>query len=666
MKPRFLIKGPASSCYDGLIRPVTPATLAVELDGSIVLWSSAAAELFALSTGDAVGRDIVDLVRGDEHEQVKTALAEAAAGRRWRGVLAVLCCGGSACDIELCWDPVAAGDGRTLVSVIATPTTDLGFDLTPDAGQVRLALLSEASIRIGSTLDIHQTGAELMDVAVPRLADAAALLVQERLIAEDEFPDRATDGEAVVRRIAAGVTDPELDEWKTEFSLDELTVYPAWTPYAQCMATARPVLFGPRSSLLAVPLRARGKVLGCVALMRRQDRPGFGHQDVALAEELAARAAVCIDNARLYNRERRTALTLQSSLLPTGLQQPLGLEIAHRYLPASDLTGVGGDWYDVIPLPGGRVALVVGDVMGHGTDAAATMGQLRTAVRTLAGLDLPPEDVLHRLDQMIQDMGGMQNATCLYSTYDPVDRVFAVSRAGHIPPIVLHTDGSTEVLEVPPGLPLGIGGESFETRQTRLADDCTLVLLTDGLVESRDRDIDAGIAALRATLEGPRRGLEEICDVAIEALRPNHDRDDIALLLARVRALAADSIAALTLPPEAASARRARGLVRDALAAWSLPGLIHTAELLVSELVTNAVQHGRGPIEVRLLRAATLVFEVADSSPARPSPRAADPLAETGRGLHLIKLLAGRWGTRPGATGKIVWCELPITPPDVL
>lgn len=668
MKPLLLVKGPAQSCYSGLIRPIVPATLVVDENGSIVRWSSAAAELFALTSAEAVGRPVTDLVRSDEHEKVKAALAEVQTGRRWRGVLAVICCGDSACDVDLCWDPLSGGEAGQ-VAVIANPTTDLGSDGVADAGQVRMALLSEASIRIGTSLDIRQTGSELMDVAVPRLADAAAILVKERLLTDDEFPDRLTDGGTAVRWIAVGVTRPEPEGWKDELRLEESVVYAEGTPYFESMALSRSVMFGrPPSSQLAVPLRARGKVLGCVVLMRSPERPAFGQQDTMLAEELAFRTAICMDNARLYNTERRTALTLQSSLLPTGLQQPLGLDIAHRYLPASDLTGVGGDWYDVIPLPGGRVALVVGDVMGHGTNAAAAMGQLRTAVRTLAALDLPPDEVLDRLDQMIQEMGGMQNATCIYATYDPVEQVFAVSRAGHIPPIVLHTDGTSDMLELPPGLPLGIGGEAFETRTVRLSGDSTLVLLTDGLVESRDRDIDAGIAALRANLAGSRRQLEELCDGAINALRPNHDRDDIALLLARVRPLDAESIATTRLPTEASSAGHARTLVREALTRWGLDQLLCTAELVVSEMVTNAVQHGRGPIEVRLLRASTLVCEVADSSPIWPSLQLTDPvaLAENGRGVQLVKLLSRRWGTRPMPAGKIVWCELSITPPDLL
>jgi serine phosphatase RsbU (regulator of sigma subunit)/anti-sigma regulatory factor (Ser/Thr protein kinase) len=687
VKPRFLIKDQVRTAL--LCR--APATFGVDAEGRITAWSSAAAELFGRPAEQSLEHEMAGLlVHDDDRKRVKEALAEVGEGRRWAGVLPVRCSEDVTRDIEFRWDAAAGSDARTVAMISADPATGLDGRFGVSADQERLALLNEASSRIGSTLDIGQTAAELVDVAVPRLADSAGVLIEQRLLTEDQHSDRDTDGAAVMRRLAVGVAGPDSEQWREAFPIDEVMVYPAWTPYAQCMATRRSIMFGrleselaegigrkvwqretvfqllDGTSFLVVPLKARGEVLGFVVLTRRPDSPEFGDQDIALAEELAARAAVCIDNARLYDRERRTALTLQSSLLPTDLRTPLGLEIAHRYLPASDLTGVGGDWFDVIPLPGSRVALVVGDVMGHGTRAAATMGQLRTAVRTLAALDLPPAEVLHRLDQMTQDLDATQIATCMYATYDPVGRGWAFARAGHVPPIILRPDGSTAVLELPPGLPLGIGDQHFETRELRLPAGATLVLCTDGLVESRERDIDAGIAALRETLSGSQAGLEEMCDTTIEALRPNHDRDDIALLMARVHTLTSDQIATTTLPTSASSVGRARALVRASLSAWELPGIADTAELLVSELVTNAVQHGRGPVEVRLLRGTSLIIEVADSSLAPPLVRMPDILAETGRGLQLIKSLAQRWGIRRGADGKIVWCDLAILPPDAL
>ncbi|RJL34615.1 ATP-binding SpoIIE family protein phosphatase [Bailinhaonella thermotolerans] len=546
--------------------------------------------------------------------------------------------------------------------------------------QERLALLSDAGRKIGSTLDIGETGRELIDVVVPRFADAAGILVQDRLLAEGEFPVRPTDGSAEVRRVAVGVADDNPEEWQEAFPVDELVVYPAWTPYARCMATGAPVLFTTmdtetaediarswrrevitglldHASMLLVPLKARGNVLGFIVFTRKKGSLPFDEHDVTLAEELALRTAVCIDNARLYNRERRTALALQRGLLPAGLPTPLGLDVASRYLPASDLTGVGGDWFDVITLPGYRVALVVGDVMGHGTRAAATMGQLRTAVRTLASLDLTPAEVLYRLDLLAQDLGPAQIATCVYAVYDPVTQVCSIARAGHVPPILLHADGESEIVEMPSGVPLGIGGEPFEMIEITLPDAATLVLCTDGLVESRESDIDAGLEALCESLTGPPRDLERLCDMTLGGLRRGYGRDDIALLVARVRPLGGDEFASWTLPADPRSVREARAHARATLAAWDLSALSETTELLVSELVTNAVQHGRGEVTLRLLRGRTLMCEIADRSAAVPSMRKAAPDDETGRGLQLINLLAHRWGTRQTPEGKIVWCE---------
>ncbi|MEU6742010.1 SpoIIE family protein phosphatase [Streptosporangium sandarakinum] len=564
--------------------------------------------------------------------------------------------------------------------VTKDPATAIPRMSSPASMNEQLSLLNAASKRIGSTLDMFETGRELMNVAVPRFADAAGILVQDRLVAEGESPQRATDGSVPVRRIAVGVASSSPGEYAEAFPVDEVVVYDAWTPYARCMATGNPILY-PRlgrrtseeigrfakrdtvarvledSSFLVVPLKARGQVLGFVVFTRRPDSEPFEEQDINLAEELAARTAVCLDNARLYNRERRTALTLQSSLLPVDLQQPLGLTIASRYLPASDLVGVGGDWYDVIQLPGCRVALVVGDVMGHGIRAAATMGQLRTAARTLASLDLTPAEVLFRLNRMSQDLDGTQIATCVYATYDPVTRTCAIASAGHVPPILVRPGGGAEPLELPPGPPLGIGNEPTEMRELVLPHDAVLAFYTDGLVESRDRDIDEGIGMVCDLLADQNQDLEAVCDLTIEAQRPGHERDDIALLLARVRRLGEEDLAQLTLDPDPRSAARARRLVRATLSEWRLDPIADATELMISELVTNAIKHGSGTVEVRLLRGPSLVCEVADRSPARPVMREAGSDDDTGRGLHLINWLAHRWGTRPTPEGKIVWVE---------
>ncbi|WP_433500284.1 ATP-binding SpoIIE family protein phosphatase [Sphaerimonospora sp. CA-214678] len=545
----------------------------------------------------------------------------------------------------------------------------------------RLAFLNEASRRIGTSLDLVETSRELADVAVPRFADTAAVLIQDRLLTDGELSFRHIDGSTLVRRVAVAMAVEDPRPWIEAFPVGEVTVFSAILPHTQSMASGKPLMYPvldkesarvigagidredavmqllTDSSFLTVPLRARGRVLGCAVFGRRPDNRPFDEPDVAVAEELAARTAVCIDNARLYDRERRTALTLQSSLLPAELPQPLGMDIASRYLPASDLMGVGGDWYDVIPLPGCRSALVVGDVMGHGTRAAATMGQLRTAARTLASLDLPPDEVLFRLNLMSQDLDPTQIATCIYAVYDPVTRGCALSRAGHMPPVLLHPDRSTEIIDLPPGLPLGIGTDPLETRELTLPAGSVLALYTDGLVESRERDLDAGIMTLRRLLARPVDDLEDMCDVTISGQRPGHERDDIALLVARVRNLDPDEIASCPLPSDPRFVAHARRFVRDTLAAWGLAGMVDSTQLIVSELVTNALKHGWPPIELRLLRGRTLVCEVVDGSETTPTPRMPAPDEDTGRGLQLIKRFAYRWGTRPMPYGKIVWVE---------
>jgi serine phosphatase RsbU (regulator of sigma subunit) len=441
--------------------------------------------------------------------------------------------------------------------VVKDPRGHAQARLGPSATtEERLAFLNDASTRIGTTLDLTQTCRETMDVVLPRFADAGGIMVQERLVVEGEFPERPADGSAEVRRVSAGAASGDPADWQAAFTCGEVVVYSPLLPQAQAMTTGKTVhdprldpataagigrVFGREvvgrvltgASFLVVPLLARGNVLGFLVLTRDGHSAPFADADLALAEELAARTAICIDNARLYGRERRTALTLQSSLLPTFLHRPPGLEIASRYLPASDLTSVGGDWFDVIALTGSRTALVVGDVMGHGIRAAATMGQLRTATRTLASLDLAPGELLFRLDRVAQQLDPDQIATCVYATYDPASRVCAIATAGHVPPVLLRPCGSTEVVEAPPGTPLGIGQARPRTQAITLPEHSVLAFYTDGLVESRERDIDEGIATLRTLLTGPARSLENLCDVITGSRHPSRERDDIALLLAR-------------------------------------------------------------------------------------------------------------------------------------
>jgi hypothetical protein len=357
-------------------------------------------------------------------------------------------------------------------------------------------------------------------------------------------------------RVGIGRTDEH--NWPAAFPPDEVVVYGALHPANRCMVGDTPIAYTAaeleadnldritgvlggstigvleRFSFLNAPLTARGMVLGFIAFSRGPGRPRFDDCDRTLAEDLARRAAICIDNARLYCRERRTSQALQENLAPPALTVPPGLEVAHRYLPASAMP-VGGDWYDVIPLSETRIALVIGDAMGHGAMAAGAMGQLRAAVRAFASFDLPPDQVLHRLDRMAEDMHSIQCATCLYAIVDLATRTCALARAGHPPPILVHPDGAVSLLDLPSGLALGLGdpafSTAFSTTEVPIPLGSTLALYTDGLVESREQDIDTGIAALQGALGSPRDTLEATCDAIINAL-PKH-YDDVALLLTR-------------------------------------------------------------------------------------------------------------------------------------
>jgi anti-sigma regulatory factor (Ser/Thr protein kinase) len=322
---------------------------------------------------------------------------------------------------------------------------------------------------------------------------------------------------------------------------------------------------------------------------------------------------------------------------------------------------VGGDWYDVIPLSAGRVALVVGDVMGHGLSEAATMGRLRTAVKTLADLELPPDEIMSHLSDIVGGLGEDSYATCLYALYDPTTGMCTIARAGHPPPAVVQPDGTAYFPELSPDPPLGAAEPPFETVEVKLPDESLLVLYTDGLVESPSREVDQGMAELERLLRTADRGdLERLCDTLTAGLLPAGQldaHDDAALLVSRVHALPADRMASWRLPEDPRAAGQAREHVREQLAAWELDDLAMTTELIVSELVGNVVRHAKGPVRLRLLRSASLICEVSDGSLTTPRMRRASETDEGGRGLQLVAALSQRWGTRYTAAGKCIWTE---------
>ncbi|MFF5974170.1 SpoIIE family protein phosphatase [Streptomyces sp. NPDC012769] len=553
----------------------------------------------------------------------------------------------------------------------------------------RLRFVGAATRRIARGLDLDEIVLGLCRATVPTFSDAILVYLRDPLPVGDERPAepfvlrlrrtdrlRLTDleGEELVL-----VPDPdptpaaELCEVRSGSALAEVLrgVRPVPGDSAAARA-ALPELLGPghpvpggQRAILA-PLRGRRRVIGAAVFLRRPERAGFEPNDLLVAAQLATHTALGIDKAVLYGREAYIADELQRTMLPDSLPQPTGVRLASRYLPAAETARVGGDWYDAIPLPGSRVALVVGDVMGHSMTSAAIMGQLRTTAQTLAGLDLPPQEVLHHLDEQAQRLGENRMATCMYAVYDPVSHRITIANAGHPPPILLHLGGRAEVLRVPPGAPIGVGGVDFEAVELDAPAGATLLLYTDGLVESRLRDVWTGIEQLRerlaatAQLTGPDHSppLEALCDDVLDMLGPGDRDDDIALLAARFDGIAPSDVAYWFLEPEDAAPGRARRLARRALARWDLEELTDSVELLISEVVTNAVRYAERPVTLRLLRTDVLRCEVGDDSPQLPRQRRARDTDESGRGLFLVNRLARRWGATRLSGGKVVWFEL--------
>ncbi|WP_052851539.1 SpoIIE family protein phosphatase [Streptomyces avicenniae] len=561
----------------------------------------------------------------------------------------------------------------------------------------RLALLDDVGTALGDLLDLRRIGEALALTLVPRFADYAGVELLMPVATGGEPPTAMESAatELVQIGVAAKRHDATVDRC-LGIGLEDLSFRPG-SVLSQVLTTGAPHLAETRDqlraavatdapladavadlgihSMLTVPLRARGTVLGLLVVSRAGERAGFDREDLALALELAARAGISLDNARLYVREREGALTLQRSLLPQSFPSQPGVEVSHRYVPGSIGAEVGGDWFDAIPLTGGRVAFVMGDVTGHGLRAAALMGQLRTAVRTLAGLDLAPGQLLRRLNQLGRDIAERPDdpvmATCLYSVYDPATGVLVLAKAGHLPPVLAGTDaatghGTSRVLDMPSGAPLGVDGVPFEELRVDVAPGSVLALYTDGLVETRDEDITDRVARLADLLAGATGRdvpLDDICDRVIRELRPRDDgreADDLALLLARLSTLPADRVDSdvFAAGPDTVDAARRRA--RATLSAWGLDALADRTERLVAELIGNAVGAARESVALRMVHSAMLLVEVTDPSP--------DPLRETAsvldddarHGLPLISAESHRWGTREGPIGRTIWFELAL------
>ena len=530
-----------------------------------------------------------------------------------------------------------------------------------EAAAVVHAVLSEASAVFAERFDPEGIASALVDLVVPRLADLAIVHV--------------VDGEGAVRMAAITTAEPsELVRARDFYGGFQVDVSQPYGPGA-ALASGTPQLVPEisaemlqaitpgvvvdrvprlmRRSGICVPLSARGRSVGVLSLL--SDEP-YSEPDVTYAVDLGRRAALALDNANQYAFQRDLAVTLQRSLLPRQLATGPGFTAAARYLPGAQGTQVGGDWYDAIEVEDGLV-LVVGDVMGRGVRAAAQMGQLQATVRAYALDGHGPAAILTRLDKVVLAVEDLHFTTCVVVHLDPVRCTAVLASAGHLPPLLVCADGTTSLLELDPGLPLGVGGATFVEREVELGAGALLLLYTDGLVESRDSPVDSGLARLLAAMSAPVGDIEQVCDRVLVALGRDGGHDDDTAVLA-VQLASARPLLELELERVPESARTARHALRTLL-----PGDPDVAELLVTEVVANAVRYaGRGGVTMRAhLLSGLLRVEVLDSSPDLP-PGAGDPgpEAESGRGLLLIEAFAERWGATPTHGGKCVWFELPL------
>ncbi|MGI5518104.1 SpoIIE family protein phosphatase [Streptomyces sp. CA-106131] len=584
--------------------------------------------------------------------------------------------------------------GRALgVCVVSVDVTD------SRRARERLTILGEASRRIGTTLDVMQTGQELADLAVPFLADYATVDLAESVpLGEEPLAHLGPQDGHIPAFRRAGLASIHPGTPESLFARGEPVFVPPISPFTNVLrsgkshfepildtspgtwldhqdaARAEKIRKHAMHSLMVVPIHARGAVLGVAVFVRTKDPRPFEKDDLLLAEELVSWAALALDNARQYVRERSAALALQRLLLPHRATGGSAADVAWRYLPADSHHGIGGDWFDVIPLSGARVALVVGDVVGHGINAAAKMGQLRTAMRTLADMDMPPDEVLSRLDEQVIRLTEAEAdprhpatttmaATCLYVVYDPITRTCTMARAGHPPPAIIDPHGHVTFPDLPTGAPLGLALGPFESATFELAEGSVLALYTDGLIEARDQDISAGMNRLRAALARPHLTLDDLCSSTVDTLRAKPPSDDVTLLLAQTRSLSADQVASWQFPSDPAVAGRARTLATRQLTQWGLEHLSEPTELIVSELVTNAIIHGNGDcnsdrtIGLRLIRHEMLTCEVSDAGHSHPLLRHPRTTDEHGRGLFLVTQLSRRWGTRHIPDGKLTWAD---------
>ena len=662
--------------HDAVLHSVREGVLIMDADGRLLLVNDEARRLLQL-TSDAGGAESAEGRQVTELGLAPPLASLLAAGQPVTDE--VHAAGNRLLAVNIRPTDRAGGPAGSVATL--RDTTELrALSGRAEAASERLRLLYDAGVRIGSTLELSGTAEELVGVTVPRFADIATVELLEPVLRGEE--PSASHG--VLHRTAVGGVAPG----HPLFRPGEKAVHPPSSPQRRALesgqavlhaelgdtaawpagyeAEARRLLGQDIHSLITVPLRFRDVTLGVATFCRTRPSGPFDDDDLVIAGELAARTAVCVDNARRYTREHTMVTTLQRNLLPGALPDQDAVEVASRYLPAR--AGVGGDWFDVLPLPGARVALVVGDVAGQGLHAAATMGRLRTAVQNFSALDLPPDEVLALLDELVArldqeratdtDTARITGATCLYAIYDPVSGRCSMARAGHPGPVLARPDGTVLTPEVPASPPLGLGGEPFEAADLAVPEGSRLILYTNGLVASRDRDHDTGLDLLCRTLAAaPELNPGQTCRELFATVLPARPTDDAALLVARTRLLDPKDVAEWEVPADPAAVAPLRAACAQRIRDWGLDDAAFASELVISELVTNALRYGVPPVRIRLLRGHSLTCEVSDGSSTSPHLRRAAVTDEGGRGLFLVSQLALRWGTRYTAQGKVIWAE---------
>ncbi|GGQ73583.1 SpoIIE family protein phosphatase [Streptomyces pilosus] len=644
-----------------------------------------------LPAGDVVGHGVDDFVPGFAAGELGRLVGDALRtgeplrGRLVRGRSPSEPWRTLAVEVSLFPLPDRGGGVPGLVGVVEDVTER-------QAAADRLAVLGAVHRTVGSTLEVRTTAGELVHALVPGFADAAAVDLLEDGPAGEGHRAGPVPSDAPLRRTAfAPPTVP------TSRKQDDSRPFPFPTPYTQALNDTRarllqvspddpwlaagpddfaPLIAAEVHSMIVAPLMARGTVLGLLTLYRVRTDP-FEEADLDVARQAAATASAHLDNALRYRREHTVASALQRRLQPGEIPRLTAVETSHVYLPE----GAGGAWFDVVPLSGTRVALVVGDVTGHGIEAAATMGQLRVALRTLALQDLEPDELLTHLDEVAAQLPATAGtgtdtdtpdadrcvATCAIAVYDPVSRQCALIRAGHPAPVLVDPDGCPLDVDVPRGPALGAGGgQVFTPVVVQLAPGSLLAVCTAGLLASRGEDEEAARRDVEHVLATPARPLRELCDTCVYRMAPSRS-DDAVLLLARTHALPPDRVADWTLPRDVSVVGTARRLVDQQLTVWHLQEAAYATELIVSELVTNAIRYGRGPVRLRLIHdQGRLLAEVTDANSVSPHLRHARDSDEGGRGLYIVMRLSSRWGVRHSRRDKTIWSEqrLDGTSPD--